>query len=81
MGQADRFDVIFFGTLVLFVWALVTDMRVPAAADDQDKSVRDQIQQLKERIERLEQERQYAEIGQRRFITNRMGTFLELARV
>jgi hypothetical protein len=29
----------------------------------------------------LEQERQYAEIEQRRFITNRMGTFLELARV
>jgi TolA-binding protein len=81
MGQADRFDVIFFGTLVLFVWALVTDMRVPAAADAQDKSVRDQIQQLKERIERLEQERQYAEIGQRRFSTNRMGTFLELTRV
>ncbi|MBV9878063.1 MAG: hypothetical protein JO025_25260 [Verrucomicrobia bacterium] len=81
MGQADRFDVIFFGTVALFVWALVTDMRLPAAADDQDKSVRDQIQQLKERIERLEQERKYAEIGQRCFITNRMGTFLEPTRV
>jgi hypothetical protein len=61
MKQTDKFDVFFFATLVLFIWAVVSEIRIPAVTASEQESVRDQIEELRHRVELLEKERNYAE--------------------
>ena len=56
MKPEDKFDVLFFCTMVLFVWALVTELHAPSAVSHHGKSVQEQIEELRQRVELLQKQ-------------------------